>query len=117
MQFLNENWKFLVEITILVGSFLVLILKRVFKVNIPESILALAYQMIPTFIEAAEAQYGAGNGALKKEYVISELVGWISKRMNVDSSLIYKTLEKEISNQIEIVLSCPIRKKGDNDVL
>lgn len=117
MQFLIENWKFLVEITILVGSFLVLILKRVFKVNIPESILAVAFSMIPTFIEAAEEQYGAGNGAIKKEYVISEIIAWISKTTNIDSSFICKSFEADISDFIEVVLSCPIRKKGDNDVL
>ena len=111
--FLQENWRFLTELILLVISLIIVLVKPSAKIKVPESVLAVAFKMIPELIVSAEDLIGPGNGSSKKDYVVSELIKWIAGRLGVDESKVIKSVKDEISEQVEVILSCPVRKKGD----
>lgn len=113
IAFLQENWRFLIELILLVISLIIVLVKPSTKIKVPESVLALAFKMIPSLIGAAEDLIGPGNGPCKKDYVVSELIKWIANKLGADESKVAKSVKDEIAEQVEVILSCPVRKKGD----
>lgn len=109
--FLRDNWKFIVEILLLVISVIICLLKRT-KINIPGSVVGDLLANIPGWINDAEDQIGSGKGQEKLKYVFSKCVEFLSKAMDLSTTDIIRCYGETLILNIESILSTP-QKKGD----
>lgn len=72
---------------------------------------------IPSLINDAESHYGSGNGSLKKGFVIYSVLDFICDKVGITISQIPSMIHDVVAEQVEAILACPVRKKGDNNVL
>lgn len=110
-EFFLENWKFLLEIFLLIVSTIIVICKRRAKIKVPESDLANMLSNIPTWIIAAENEFGAGHGEQKFSYVFNKAVEYLASKLEVPVSYLPSTLYLTIKDFIEEVLAAPTKKK------
>lgn len=112
-EFFLENWKFLLEILLLVVSTIIVIVKKVAKVKVPESDLANMLSNIPGWIVEAEKEFGSGNGDKKFSYVYNKAVLYLSEKVGVPVNYLPSTLFLSIRDFIEEVLAAPQKKKEE----
>ena len=110
-EFFLENWKFLLEILLLVISTVIVIVKRVRKVKVPESDLANMLNYIPGWIVEAEDKFGSGNGDLKFSYVYNKAVDFLCESLDVSVRDFSSSLLIYIKDFIEKVLAAPQKKE------
>ena len=112
-EFFLENWKFLLEILLLVISTVIVIVKKTakVKVRVPESALASMLGNIPVWIVDAENQFGSGNGDKKFSYVYNKAVLYLAEKVGVPVNYLPSTLFLSIKDFIEAVLAAPQKKE------
>ncbi len=109
--FLRDNWKFLVEILLLVISVIICLVKRT-KINIPGSVISDLLIKIPSWINEAEQEIGVGKGQEKLKYVFSKAVDFLHEVMDLSTADIIRYYGENLICSIEDILSTP-QKKGD----
>lgn len=112
-EFILENWKFLLEILLLIVSTLIVIFKRKVKIKVPESDLANMLSNIPVWIIDAENTFGAGHGEQKFSYVYNKAVNYLIEKLNCTVGCLPGALLLTIKDFIEEVLAAPTKKKED----
>ena len=115
ISFLQENWRFLVELILLVISLIIVLVKPSAKIKVPESVIALAMASLPVYIQQAEDSIGSGNGLSKKEFVLNKVLEFISSKTGFSVAALSKLnyILDDFDSSIELILSCPVRKKGE----
>ena len=111
-DFLVENWKFLVEILLVVLSIIIVLVKKKASIVIPISLFDDLYRLIPEWIIAAEDEVGPGNGDKKLSIVLKKALLYVSKQMDVAISDIPASFSDCIIAFVEDILSTPTKKKG-----
>lgn len=112
IEFILENWKFLLEIFLLVLSFFLLLLKKKAKIVIDDKVLASLFREIPVWISEAEDIYSSGNGENKFLFVCNKALQYIADSLSISIKEIPGSLILEIKEMIEDVLSTPIKKEA-----
>lgn len=109
MEFLAENWKYIVIIAVELVIFIVSLFK---KNKVVDSIYTIILSALPTLIKEAESRYGAGNGTEKFCFVISTLTSYLKDKVGLDDATIQSYLPK-IQEEIESILGTPQKKEGE----
>lgn len=105
VQFLVDNWRWLICILAGVLSVIFTIFKRP---KVVESALAYALEKLPSYIQFYEC---VGNGPEKLKKVLLAVITDISKHTGLDAEKVTKLYGSILSTAIENILSCP-QKKG-----
>ena len=106
LDFILTYWREILEVVLLLATFLVALFKKV-KVANP-SILALIDELLPTAIKYVEETCGSGNGAEKKELCIDWILKTVKGRF---ADVNVERFKKYVGERIELILSTP-QKKG-----
>lgn len=109
LQFILENWQFLVYVLVsVISTILVVVLKKKKTVNELDNILKIVLANLPRIITSVEELIGAGNGKEKKDLVLAAVVKFVNEQfsLNLPDSLI-----AYIGERIEDILATP-QKKG-----
>lgn len=113
IEFLRENWKFLVEILVPILSMLILLIfKKRAKINIPDATLSGMFAALPLWIQDAETTIGAGKGDQKLKFVLTQAVNYLAKALGVSTGEILRCYGSQLLIDIENILATP-QKKGD----
>lgn len=112
IEFMLENWKFLLEIFLLVLSFVLLFLKKKAKIVVDDKVLGYMFREIPIWIKEAEDLYSSGNGENKFLYVCNKALQYIADSLSISIKDIPGSMVLEIKDMIEDVLSTPIKKEA-----
>lgn len=112
VEFLRENWRFLVELLCLVLSIILLLLKKKNKVVISSSVISDVLVNLPAYIEHAEEKYGSGHGNEKLKFVMSEAIKFLEIETGLSTADILRSYGETLILNIENILSTP-QKKGD----
>lgn len=110
IQFLRDNWKFLLEISIPLISFIVLLIAKRVKVNIPTATITSVLCQLPLWINEAESL--GVSGKEKLEYVFTKAVNVIVNETGLSYGIVCRAYGNELIADIEKILSTP-QKKGD----
>ena len=106
MDWLIENWRFLVEIALMVISIIIVILKKA-KVIKSDSAYSLVLEKLPSIIQTAENAFGQGNGDKKLSFVLE-----LSFKLyeSLTGSMSREEFSLSVSPVIESILSTPKKK-------
>lgn len=116
IEFLRENWKFLVEIFVpILTLLLLLIFKKKANITIPDVVFAGMLRGLPIWIDDAEELIGAGNGEKKLAYVLKTAVNYLAKEVGCSSKDILRLCGEQIIQDIENIMSSTKshKEKGD----
>lgn len=104
INFITENWRWLLATILAIVNILLVIFKR--KVKVYDSVKEIILSVLPSFINIAEDL--ATGGEFKKQFVIDSVSNLLINKfanINVDN------YNQFISDSIESILATP-RKKG-----
>lgn len=106
LEFLQTYWREIVEVVLLLATFLVALCKK--KVKVYDSVSDLVLNILPGAINLAERELGAGNGKDKLNFVLNFVEEWLKTNYPEAKFASYKSL---IIKQVEAILATP-QKKG-----
>lgn len=107
VDFFITYWKLITLVILLFANLLVAIFKRPKVLN---TVLELANAFVPTAINEAEGNFGAGNGAAKLNYATKLVLDYITYRFNLTQREADKYVGA-IQAEIEKILSTPQKKE------
>lgn len=110
-EFFLENWKFLLEVLLLVVSTLIIIFKKRSKVILDRDDVLID---LPSIINEAEEKFGAGNGEEKLQFVVRKWTDYICSSRGCTVKEIPDSLFNFVISTIEEILSTPTKKKGES---
>ena len=109
VQFLLDNWQFIVYMLVsVITTIAVLVLKKKKVVNELDNILKIVLANLPRIVLSAEELFGAGNGVEKKQVVLDSVIKFVKDQFSVD---LPESLIAYISERVEDILAAP-QKKG-----
>lgn len=116
IEFLRENWKFLVEIFApILAMLILLIFKKRANITIPDSVMSDLLRALPKFIDDAEEAIGCGNGEKKLALVLKASVDYLAEMLGCSSKDILRLRGEQIIQDVENIMSSTKshREKGD----
>lgn len=111
LDFLRDNWRFVVEVCLLVISTLVVILKKKATININSTELSAAVESVPKLIIEAETIFGPGSGEEKLYYVLDQVCSNLAQSRGISVKELPGSFIVNIKDFIEMVLSTPKKKE------
>lgn len=111
LNFLRDNWKVILEVLLLVISFMIIVFRKKTKIIIPDSVLSELYANLPNWIDQAEELVGPGKGDRKLQEVLKKALYFLCNEIGIAMADIPASLSSHIIEQIEAILSTP-QKKG-----
>lgn len=111
LNFLRDNWKVILEVLLLVISFMIIVFRKKTKVIIPESVTSKLFCNLPVWIDQVEELIGPGKGDKKLQEVLKKALYFVCNETGIAMAELPASFSSYIIEQIESILSTP-QKKG-----
>lgn len=111
INFLKNHWDLVLDVVLVLVSFILVLLKGKIKIKENSSVFAEVLELIPEWIKDAEKTYGSGNGSKKLNDVLNTCFEYISDATGFPIASVKLFYGLRIKSIIEEILSTPKKKE------